>query len=271
MSRAYDEVVLEFSHLNNGDTSSGNLCPSCKGGGSGETSMSVGRHNDWLWWRCHRASCGFKGSYSHKKFRESWKRPDPSLNRLSFSREELPKCVLDMLCEKLHLTEGLILSAGWEWTENYGGRVIMPILSFEGAVIGHTLRSYDTSNTPKALVNRTTDAEQVCWYRISKYPSKVIIVEDQPSALRISGERGMCGLALIGTSLNHQRCREIKASRINKIALCLDKDAANVAIKHLINFRSILPSMKIIQTDKDVKDMDEQEFVVFTQNIMEAL
>lgn len=266
MTTPRDTVILDYSHLSPGDTLSGLLCPSCRGGSGREHSLSVGRKEQWLWWRCHRASCNFRGSYTHASIGP---RPvkDVTLNRLSYTTKPLPKSLCRKLCEDLHLTEGLISTAGWQWTDDYSGRVVMPIRSLDGTHTGDSLRSYN-GDEPKAMINRRMPGELLSWHTTVRYPSTVVICEDQPSAVRMSGVTGVAGLALLGTELNYDRCMDIKRSKIKHLVLSLDEDATAKAVRHLVNYRSVLPSLRLVPLDEDIKSMNNEKFTLYTQEIL---
>lgn len=267
-----DQVIIDFSHINQGDTYSGQVCPQCQGGHGKEKSMSVGRSEaGWLWWRCHRASCNFRGGEHLKGPKPPVKSKDSTLNKLTFQSSTLIGTEwINVLCERLHLTENLIASAEWGWTDDYQGRVVMPILDREGLTIGQTLRSYDPNVDKKALINRRREGELMCWYKFHRYPQVLVVVEDQPSALRMSGVKGMAGLALLGTHLNYERCQDIKRSGIRKVVLSLDQDATSQAVQLMVNNRRWLPELQMIALDKDVKSMTPEEFQIYVDRIQEV-
>lgn len=264
-----DQVILDFSQLNAGDTLSGQLCPRCKGGNGHEYSLSVGRTEDgWLWWRCHRASCNFRGSDQSngpKPRGEGYKR---EVGKLDYSSTQLKPEQVNDLCERLNLTPNLIATAKWRWTPDYEGRVIMPILAPNGSVRGEQLRSYDPTARSKGMIQRLSEADELmCWYVFQRYPSILVIVEDQPSALRIAGVKGMAGLALLGTSLSYERALEIKSLGIKSEVLCLDNDATSKAVATVVEYRRLLPRIKMVALQKDVKNMTQEEFDMFLQEV----
>lgn len=266
MSNARDAVILDYAHLCPGDTLSGQMCPSCGGGRSREHSMSVGRKDQWLWWRCHRAGCGFKGSYTHSKVGPKSVK-EATLNRLTYRVRPLAKSLSHKLCDDLHLSEGLISSAGWMWTEEYGGRVVMPIRSLDGTHVGDTLRSYN-GDQPKAMINRLREGQILSWHSTVRYPSTLVMCEDQPSAVRLSGVNGVAGVALLGTELSYDKCLDIKRSKIKNLVLSLDEDATAKAVQHLVTYRHMLPTMRLVPLDEDIKNMDNEKFELYISEVI---
>lgn len=267
-----DQVIVEFSHINQGDTLSGQMCPKCNGGGDREHSMSVGRsEGGWLWWRCHRASCNFRGGERSDGPKPRGPAAKKEVGKLTYRSVTLIGNKLwNELRERFGLTDNLMANAKWRWTPDYGGRVIMPIIGPDGQTRGENLRSYDPNALKKAMIQRLADGELICWYKFQKYPQVLVVVEDQPSALRVAGVRGFASLALLGTNLSYERAQEIKASGIKKIVLCLDNDATAEAIRQVVEYRRLLPTIKLVALRKDVKNMTAQELEAFVDEVKEV-
>lgn len=265
MSNPREQVILEYARLADGDIVSGETCPACAGGRSKEGSLSVGRKQQWLWWRCHRDSCRFRGSYTHQRVGPK-AIVNKELNKLTYSRTDLPINLSRELQRRFGLNEGLISKAQWQWTSSYGGRVVMPILSLDGELVGDNLRNY-SGDEPKTLINKLREGPALCWYPSVKYPSIAVICEDQPSALRISKEIGMVGVALMGTDLSYEKATEIKSSGIKHLAISLDNDATATAVKHVVNYRHMLPGLTLVPLNKDIKNMNEKEFAIYVEQL----
>lgn len=268
MSRFDSEVILEYSNFAPGDTVSGQLCPSCKGGSSRERSMSVGRTDDWLWWRCHRASCGYKGAHQFGALGPKQSTKQAELSKLTYNTSKLV-CV-SQLAKTLNLKPESIEFARWQWTKEYDGRVVMPVFAPDGSRRGDNLRSYDTGRS-KNLTNRFKDEPFMCWYKQSLYPSTCIVVEDQSSALRCSEVTGWAGVALMGTDLSYAKARELKASGVKNFVLSLDQDATAKAVTTVIQYRSMLQNLRLIALDKDIKNMNAQEFELYICQVREVI
>lgn len=266
-----DDVILSYGSLAIDQTSSGNVCPDCKGGRHRERSLNVGRSGPWLWWRCHRASCGFQGKHRVNGLGEVEETTDERRGRYrEFKRQRIPPAMKAGLAERFHLDEETFDQAGWSYTPDYSGhgaRVIMPIYSPSGAIRGEMFRSY-SGDLPKGLINGQLTEEQICWYKFRKYCRTLVVVEDQPSALRVAAG-GIHSLALNGTTLNLARILEIREHGYSKVYLCLDDDATSQAIKYVREFRNHLPSLRIkALSDCDIKDMNAKQFTLFIQECL---
>lgn len=111
----------------------------------------------------------------------------------------------------------------------------------------------------------------ICWYRFRKYNPVCVIVEDQPSALRVAATGQADAVALMGTLLNHERAIEILQQNYKRVWLSLDRDAMAKAVKYLSEFSSYIPNLRMKALDNvDIKDMTPEAFVVFMKEITEA-
>lgn len=263
-----DDVILTYGKLAQGQQLSGKQCPKCKGGSSGEGSLSVGIAGRFLWWRCHRASCEFVGKHSlnnldpatHDEMRGKFLR--------AFTRTSLPVKLKQTLAEQYSVDPETLDAAGWSYTpayDNHGPRIIMPIMSPDGRRRGESFRS-PIGQVPKAIINGELAENMISWYRWKKYGKILIIVEDIPSAVR-TAEAGVDAVALCGTVLSLDRVLEIKEQEYKSVWLCLDADATAQAIKYAALFRARLPSLRIKALDKDIKDMSPDMFELFIQEV----
>lgn len=264
-----DDVILSHSDIASEQTRSGQLCPSCKGGRGGERTLSVGKTGPWLWWRCHRASCGFVGK-SRVNGYDGPTTTDEKRNRYrNFKRTNLPLKLKHQLAERFNISPETFDHARWSYTPDYDGhgpRVIMPIIGPTGSVRGENFRSY-WGNEPKSIINGELGENAICWYKFRKYSKTLVIVEDQPSALRVAESGYADSLALLGTTLTIERIAEIREGEYNKVWLALDNDATTRAIKYLQEFRSHLPTLKLKALDEDIKDQSPQQFQLFLQSL----
>lgn len=273
-----DDVILSFSNLSEGQTSAGNLCPVCNGGRSRERSLSVGRSNG-LWWRCHRASCGWKGGDSYAGTDLAGQDHDTVKERTALYKSiPIPAPLLAELCRKFTVDSETIRHAGWSYTDNYsvrhndgglsdyGPRVIMPIFGPAGETRGLLFRSY-SGHRKKAIINGTAGGEMMSWYRWRKYARTLCIVEDQPSAIRIA-EAGVDSLSLCGTTLNIDRILEIREQGYKSVWIALDNDAFNTAVGFVNKFSRYLPSLRVKHLDMDFKDMPVDSFQLNIQELI---
>ena len=144
------------------------------------------------------------------------------------------------------------------------GRAVQPIYTPRGDVRGYVLRSYD-GKTPKSLLRPYRDfpVPMISWYTRTNYPKgdrAICIVEDQPSAVRLSPY--FPSVALLGTSISEQGVEEILRSAtvqgVVRICVILDMDAADQVIPLARKFSS--KGVPIPMFGPDVKDMDTQTF-----------
>lgn len=261
-----DDVIISYGNLGPETQVSGQVCPSCKGGKHAERSMSVGKTGAFLWWKCHRASCGFRGKHSdglsigEPRTHEERK----GVHRV-FKRTQIPTELLRAICGMYGLDEETPRRAGWSYTSDYAGhgaRVIFPIYSPEGRVRGEQFRSY-SGDEPKAFTCVELVENAISWYRFRKYAKVLVIVEDIPSAVRIAQSERVDALALLGTTLNFDRVMEIREQGYRRVWLALDKDATAQSIKAKREFDKYLPGLMVKVLEEDVKDMSPQMYEVF--------
>lgn len=268
---ARDKVLLDYGNLAEGERKSGQVCPMCNGGSARERSFSVGRLNNHLAFICFRASCSFKGRITITGGTRSQSVHDKlkPFAPVQVIRRPIPQELEDTLAVKYNIDIGMFDWARWCYTDDYKGtgpRVGIPILDPDGEIRGISWRSYAGAK-PKALIEVVKQQqEQICWYRGRRHGKTLVIVEDQPSALRIASQ-GVDALALCGTLLNLNRIYEIKAQGYKTVFLCLDEDATRQAVAHAVAYKARLPALRIMELKDDIKDMDAEDFELFIQEV----
>lgn len=249
-----DAMLMDYAYVGEGHVEGSQLCPSCKGGATGEKSMSVGRTNGLLWWNCHRNSCSFKGG-AVVGDREGG---GPKRKGLQYVVEPLFPEMVSYLSNKFNIDEYTIQNT-WMWTDDYSGRVVMPIFDEHNRRTGDSLRSYYGA-TPKALINRLDNYEGGCWYNNSRYPTRIVVVEDPPSALKLTAVPGVNSIALLGTKLSDELSKRIHAAYPGvPVVISLDQDATSTALLTVVNSRRFIKNITMIPLAKDLKDMDTKE------------
>jgi nitrogen regulatory protein PII-like uncharacterized protein len=267
-----DDVLITYAHLAPGTTMSGQLCPKCDGGNSNESAMSVGRTAYGLWWKCHRASCGFVGNHSmNGATTTNNDLVKPKFSR-SFKREAIPFALEEALFNLYSIDGETMDRAKWAYTADYdghGARVIFPIYGPDGEMRGEVFRSYSGDQPKTFTVSFSGNDNMMCWYRYKKYGKVLVIVEDIPSALRVAQDNKVDAVALLGTVLNYDRVKEIRDQGYERIWLCLDNDATYKAIKLKMMFDKDLPGM-LIKTLRgpDIKDMSYKQFEEFIREVL---
>ena len=267
-----DSIILSYGDMERDTVQSSQECPRCLGGQDKESSLSVGMTGDgFLWWRCHRASCGFRGGW----------RADGSVSKAGaasarvrtahqFTSLPLPEDVALMLAERLHVPVETFSETGWSYTPAYAGRgrrVVIPIRDPSGTRRGFIFRSY-WGDTPKAMNEILPDTgESIAWFRASRYGTTVVVVEDAPSAHRLMCS-GVDAVALLGTTINEARASEMVQAGYKKAIVSLDNDATDQAIRQVMGLTRFSGFFNVKPLDKeDVKDMDDANFDKFVSEV----
>lgn len=271
-------MLLEYGGLSEGAVLSGQLCPSCNGGVNKETSMSVGKTDGLLWWRCHRNKCDFRGLHGTRGSSD-YTPVQHQRGRWNYEREPLSKDWLDWLSNRFRILNEII-DREWQWTNSYGGRVVMPLKSERNIVTAYTLRSYldpaegeadQKQGHRKALIHRVMEEAGQAWYQSCPYPSHVVIVEDQPSALKASLTTNVNAIALTGTHIPDSLIEKIRWTYTHNpiVAVALDQDATPEAVRQVVSLRSALPTLRVFPLDEDIKNMDDEEYTYTMNRIKE--
>lgn len=266
-----DYVAEEFGHLNEDESVGGKTCPECGGGRSKERSLRVSRHKGRLYAKCYRASCGYtyrgQATVVHNWVVQAAVEPKEFLvvNNRPLSDDEKEK-----LSAKFSIEQGMLDWAQWSHADNVnnrGPRFVLPILRPDGTVRGKTYRSWD-GHVPKAQIHKLSNEDMMCWYKPRPYGKALVIVEDQPSALRLAGA-GVDALSLCGTLLNDSRMTEIKIQGHAVVWMCLDQDATVQAFKILAEYKHRFNRLKIKPLPVDVKNMTVDQFNTFLKDIQQ--
>lgn len=274
-----DEIALEYGHLTEGERSTGNLCPQCKGGSSGEKSLSVFRNDTQLRWRCWRSTCGCKGrTYlgTSARLAASAGIKDRVQRVIDYTiSPEWPADLLAAFQSKFCLSEATLDAAKWHYTPSaglYGARVVMPVCGPDGSRRATMFRSYWGHWKKTVLevlphVTEQADTPIQAWYR-GQFPTKeVVLVEDQVSALRIH-QGGVDAVALLGTELTPVKIREIIKQNYKRVVLVLDADMLVKSIEYVTTLRKRIPNIVMLGINKDVKDMSSVEFTAFVNEVI---
>lgn len=264
-SNRYD-IELTYGSLSEGETMAGQICPACNGGSKKEGSLSVSRSGGVLLFNCHRASCQFSGYVGATPGNVG----STSSTKATSSNAYIPTTQLDagdfvLLAEEFGLSRQAIELAGFRrvqaTTGNYAGRLCFPIYGPDSRERGEVYRSY-SGGYPKTITRlRNPDDLAFCWYIRRRASPVLVIVEDQISAVKVSEYYDSA--ALLGTNFSEAKVKEVKARGYKRIYLCLDNDATGVAVRLILKYRSALPQLQVIGLDKDIKNMDEEEFETF--------
>lgn len=260
-----DYVLLEYSHLQDGETVAGELCPACRGGRTRERTLSVTRTGAQLLWRCHRATCTFKG-ISGSKAVDMGTTETPQVRGV-VGREyhraatQLPDEIKQQLASELHITDRHIGRWHLGWDENEY-KVVLPVCDRYGNLVGSVLR-VPPHDVRKPKAKSHTEQGAIAWH-INPSTAGLIIVEDIYSAIRAADY--ISSVALLGTHLSDERVDHIRQAGLSPVYLALDGDVYPQIIRYVQQFRSRLPMIPI-KLSKDLKNMEPQELEEFFNGI----
>lgn len=270
-------LAMEYTGLRPGISLGGQMCPSCNGGSSREHSLSVTRGEDGaLLFKCHRASCKFKGIIPVGP-RDEVPAHSAPIQKAPIERvittEPLPDEIKALLNAKYKLVEPTLKHWGLAWTSDYGGRVILPIKSYSLDNDGMVLRSHSVPVGKPKTITKTTKPHVMAWFLHlpawleDASPEPLVLVEDIYSALRL-WQAGISAVALLGTHLNEERVNEIaKVARQYphlRVKLVLDYDAFGLACEYVRDYRHLI-KMEVIKITTDVKDMTDEQLQEFEE------
>lgn len=261
---AYERATIELDYgkITDGVSVTGRICPKCNGGNSGEGSLAVSRSGDTLLFICHRASCGWRGRINlNGGGAVSGESPAPSAERsdgrnryASLGQGALPEEIKRYLADQYEIGELLQAKGLLRWTTKHSppghGRLVLPVIDHAGYPYGYVARKLDNQNGAKTFTF-ASDTEGA-WYMNRSSGTRLVIVEDQLSALKAS--QFVNAVALLGTNISEATLTAIKAGRYTDIYLALDADAFPKSIKLAVELRPHL-KLNVIRLRKDLKNM----------------
>lgn len=144
----------------------------------------------------------------------------------------------------------------------------MPIRNERNITTGYTLRSY-SGDSPKALIHRVMEDVGQAWYMGSIYPTHIMLVEDQPSALKASLSTGVNAVALLGTHIPDSLLETIRYRHDYGpvVVVALDQDATPEAVEAMPRLRRLYDKVKMLALEKDVKDTTEEEYLCVMNDV----
>lgn len=221
------------------------LCPKCGGGESKDKAFSISRDSTgYLYWRCFRASCGYRGSTG-----------GGSKGRRTASRECTPleaKLVplieeqIDYFSDEYGVDEHVNTIFWCPEREAFA----FVIRNAVGSTIGHQLRWYD-GRKPKSESYPVSKTGPFLAYYGASENERVVVVEDPLSALKVKST-GVRSCALLGTHIDYERAYEIRATSEHLI-LALDRGTLNLALSYRDKFGDLFTSVTVWSLDKDLK------------------
>lgn len=269
---ARDSIILNYSHLPDGSTKAGEVCPACQGGESKERSLSVSRRGGVLLFICHRNSCRFRGTEEGGGFDSSKSGAGSGSSRRRVDTTSLDDATIGFMATKFGIPREVLKSAGLGWTgendDRYGRRISFPIYGPDFRKRGYSYRSYQGAK-PKSLIVLDEDAVASSWYRWLRKSKVLVLVEDQVSAIKLAPY--VHSLALLGTNLSDAKVEEINSitPQYEQVYISLDNDATYEAIKMQLANRSKIKGLLVAALGQDIKDMNKEDFDNYVQQLLQ--
>jgi len=230
-------------------------CPEC----GREGKFSITRTDTGLLYNCFRDVCDTAGHVSADGVaRAPRKHKDKGGRKLHVYEGELREMKFHeraLFLAKYGLTRRALRRGRFKYAPEEDCYAF-PILTPQGYERGIVLRRYD-GREPKALTRQHTAGPTTSWYIGDKGFRRIVIVEDQISALKLS--RYCTAVALLGTAMSHEAAQEIASMRPEQVTIALDEDAINTAYKIKDWFGLLFSSTDVVQLKYDVKEMPYHE------------
>lgn len=271
-------------------------CPACKGGASRERSLSVHRFADGnLYWNCFRNSCwAGRGVLSSKKAKllSQNMNAEFSTNKNKGIPPALQKilkgaciCPQDVLPSAWYLhgtgtknalmvptnqaklllpvpsTSSLIIYNQWKYHAGTNA-LVMPIFGIDGITNGYSTKYlHPKKDSPKSLTwFRDSCIIRISVAKLKKYSRRLVLVEDIPSAVRVSPY--INAAALLGTHLDPASAIAIREVW-PEITIALDADTwetgDNQGLKIKRDLSCMFEDVRIARLSKDPKCMTNAE------------
>lgn len=243
---------------------SGLMCPACKGGRSGERSVTARVSGLSLQATCWRNKCGAWGKWGPDAIGVT--HSQEAATRPAFDPSTLP---LDDACQaaleaRYRLPPwGAIALQGVRQSPG-GASLWLPIRDPLGRHRGWVQRMLDGSK-PKVRSYPGPDhrGAWMAWFPRSP-AGRVIVVEDVLSALRL-WDAGCNAVSLLGTSLSGDKVAELRRFS-DEAVIALDADAVSRAIGYAIRH-----DFHVRRIDPDIKDMTQEQLSTWLQSLSSSL
>lgn len=272
--RNWNEAALLAAHGGGRST-----CPECGGGRSRELCFTVyNRVEDDSWWgKCHRAACGVV-----KKLTGLIEEGDelPAAKPDRTYRGEVTECPAEVIEWALQRWPALVpndfgMLIRWNPARK---TLLCPIRDVLGRRVGyvekcaspnwgHTpLASQEDLSWPNKVKTWHDDSDNkdaLAWYGLSRSGLPLVLVEDQISAICLSGYKDRQVVALLGTGFNAARMSELQQTGVRDLVIALDADATAHAFKMAEKWGLAFDSVKVAILPRDFKDMTVSELEDF--------
>jgi hypothetical protein len=258
MSALETYVGLEGAELDVGETAGPLVCPVCDGGRTGEAKFYVTRVEPGvLAYVCHRASCGTRGAIGEHA-QPRGQRPQKAPKIREYTGEIHPLTAED---ERYFRDVYGLLPTERERIKLTGrGEYLLPIYDPRGSVRGYVVRQpWSTCkhreanpNLPKAMSFLHKEEPLQSWYGPRR--DRIVVVEDQLSAICAAATGMVRSVALLGTTLSMDKVREIQQERPSEVIIALDANATDTAFKLAREWGLAFPKTRVAMLERDLKD-----------------
>lgn len=247
--RVNDYVSFEAATLAVGESIRGK-CPVCHGGPSQEVSFTITRDSHGVLYNCYRASCPFRG-YLPTSGRLIQVEPKEKTLKPYFGEyRSLSDGEKEFLSQRFGLASWPPYAIGINENEKFVFEVRDP----NGYGRGYLVRECTWGlpcDRAKTRLWMHTDGPSQSVYRADDFA--IVLVEDVVSALKV-WQTGHTSVALLGTTLNEEKVREIAQLRPEEVVIALDKDATQQSFKHARKWGLAWNRVRVAMLDKDLKD-----------------
>lgn len=239
------------------------ICPSC---GKSKLSVSNLDGTGYLY-NCFSASCGLKGYVPLAGVRsfatDAPAQPVRTRTPYTGPLEKLIPRDAEFLENKYAFTEYHLQKSRVRRSHvGLAGRYAFPILDSRGTQKGIQFRSYTGSGPKATTLLEDSNSTKSSWYaastssRIEDLDNTVILVEDIPSAVRLSAY--VSAIALLGTTIDPRDIPLISAKWAH-VVVALDPDATGQALRLRARLAGWFDWVDLLFLNKDFKDMTEHE------------
>jgi hypothetical protein len=228
-------------------------CPFC----GGRKKFTISRtSNGKILWNCFKASCFAKGAYYTNRSIDSCRRAldkSPVIESPNKSKA-LPTIISNVE----HHLEAITYLKKCNSYEAYVNKLI----DIKYSPIDKRVVFYN--KTYLGAIGRALYNQMPKWVSYGDTKdlfavgtgSTAVVVEDVPSACSVSRLKEFTGIALLGTSINIQKCVQLKSFK--KVIVVLDADASSKAINVSKKINNFVTSV-VRMTKKDLKNLSERE------------
>lgn len=276
MGNPLDFIRLEALTLAEGENTRDITCPFCPPYDQEKASLSVTRNADGLLYQCYRAKCGSHGfipTISNFSLYTTVKKVKSKVNSFEHEVSKLTDAQYKRLILNYNLTVDEIDTNSLKWSATIQ-RLAIPLFDknymqwgWEAKVIKGLTTIWHKPNTGiKSIVYPSIEGKNRLYYpklspeyvreRTGIAEHTVVLVEDVMSAIRVMRYRD--SVALLGCSLNMEQVIELMEGYPN-VVVALDPDATDKAIKMKKEYAGYFNTFRVMQLNKDPKDMNEEE------------